>query len=808
MVAGSQDHQNLNSPTSTPSGPHGPSIEPLTTQKRKSSEDDNELDEASSAKDFKKSRGILQEDQDFPEASQLDALTVPAVSSDLTTKVLSEDDGLEKAVGDLLDSIDMTQTCLSELQVGISRYINPHLPTFSAILKHRFTDFLVHEVDASDQIVHLKDIGNPSKKPSLETAPKPVKVEAETDVAWPPTADERLIEILAKEKLEELQSFVLHGPPGGRKTSCPKRLPNPTSDLTTSIPECKDSCIQNAHSTEKLKDGKPSNNQNLVTSVISDPIDSKEQRKVFHQTIREVFQGKLITEHKQLEGDASAIEISWARPGKSHERKPRPVEVNPPYIHFTLQKTNRETQDALAIISRQLHCHVSRDLAIAGTKDKRSVSCQRVSLKRGKRTIEDVWARLNNISRTPKAGHQISFTERGDKGIRVGDFTYEKTPLKLGDLRGNRFTVVLRDVIPAKPQILKEAVMTLSTHGFLNYFGMQRFGTTAVGTHIVGLSLLRGDWDLAIDLIMRKKLGESQDAELARSLWSESNDAKAALNLMPRRCVAERSILQFFSKQLGQTDKCGALASIPKNLKMMYIHAYQSYVWNTVLSRRVELFGCDKPVIGDLVQLNKDETPDIIGQEQPLESLGEDSEILTKPNKVDSVKVLKTLEDVQSYTIYDVVLPLAGYNIIYPGNEIGELYLKMIRRDGLDPDRLYRSQAEYSMAGAYRKILHLPKDVNCQLYEYEDPELPLSQADEDILLGLESPSLNEWVDDSNDHENKNLALKVEFTLGSSAYATMALREILKSDTGKEAQSRMTQRMRERMSNSCHPATTV
>jgi hypothetical protein len=37
-------------------------------------------------------------------------------------------------------------------------------------------------------------------------------------------------------------------------------------------------------------------------------------------------------------------------------------------------------------------------------------------------------------------------------------------------------------------------------------------------------------------------------------------------------------------------------------------------------------------------------------------------------------------------------------------------------------------------------------------------------------------------------------------LGSSAYATMALREILKSDTGKEAQSRMTQRMRERMSH--------
>jgi len=504
----------------------------------------------------------------------------------------------------------------------------------------------------------------------------------------------------------------------------------------------------------------------------------------------------LITEHKELDGETSAIEISWNRPGKNSERRPKQVDTNPPYIHFTLQKTNRETQDALSIISYNLRCNVSKDLAISGTKDKRSVSCQRVSLKRGKRTVEDVWASLNNIRRNQRSDKEITFTQRGDKGIRVGDFTYETAPLKLGELNGNRFTVVLRDVNPTEPEVLKDAVKTLSTHGFLNYFGMQRFGTTSVGTHIVGLSLLQANWELAIDLIMRKKLGESQDSELARSLWEEKKDAKAALNLMPRRCVAERCILQFFSKQAGKTDKCGALASIPKNLKMMYIHAYQSYIWNTILSRRVELYGCDKPVIGDLVQLDQGTAPVPIEDEEVFDTIV-DSETKNKPNNLPSVKVLKTLEDCQAFTIYDVVLPLVGYNIIYPANELGDQYLKIIRQDGLDPDKLYRSQAEYSMGGTYRKILHLPRDVQSQVYEYEDPDLPLSQADEDNLLGFELPSLREWTDESRE-QKKNLALKVEFTLGSSAYATMALREILKSDTGKEAQSRMTQRMRERM----------
>lgn len=157
-----------------------------------------------------------------------------------------------------------------------------------------------------------------------------------------------------------------------------------------------------------------------------------------------------------------------------------------PYIHFTMQKTNRDTQDALSYLSRLLHVPV-KDLSVSGTKDKRGVTVQRVSFKRNGKTIQDVWKTLNRV--TGRLTAYQANAERGERGIRIGDLTYRKGFLELGMLKGNEFVITLRYVTitflrSGRPierlhsnvrvdstETMERALNSLKQNGFINYYG-------------------------------------------------------------------------------------------------------------------------------------------------------------------------------------------------------------------------------------------------------------------------------------------------------------------------------------------------
>jgi len=92
---------------------------------------------------------------------------------------------------------------------------------------------------------------------------------------------------------------------------------------------------------------------------------------------------------------------------------------------------------------------------------------------------------------------------------------------------------------------------------------MQRFGTASIPTHSIGLALLQSDWHRAISLILRTRPGEHPDVAAARRAWLEDEDLDRALELMPRRVIAERCILESYKKQGGETRNAyGALSTV------------------------------------------------------------------------------------------------------------------------------------------------------------------------------------------------------------------------------------------------------
>ncbi|KAH7107274.1 tRNA pseudouridine synthase D [Auriculariales sp. MPI-PUGE-AT-0066] len=714
---------------------------------------------------------------------------------------------------------------VQEQDVGITEYVCKDVPALDGIIKQRFTDFLVFEVDRTGTVIHLQDIQKPVdiKQPEPEVTPteSPNEGVASSDLTadgiWHSEFDEILGPFLSDTTRASLKKLYEEGiePPFVADGGWGQRMAlkdHPVAS-TPEAAEVKETTVDAGPAQGRGRRGERGGRgrgrgngrdggriggplkREDTRVVTSDVIDSKEQRTALHGAIRATFHNKLETETS--DGNKIAIRWSHSKQKGAPRGKTKNGQKLPPFIHFTMHKTNRDTHDAISHLSRMLK-QPAKDFGVAGTKDKRGVTTQRVSVRTLGRSLSTFWRMINNIpSRRTEAQ---AMSSRAERGVRVGDIVYASEALDLGMLSGNAFVITLRNVKAESSDAIDKAMNSILNRGFVNYYGMQRFGTAAVPTHAIGLALLKSDWHRAIALVLRPRSGEHEDIEAGRKAWLEDGDLNRALELLPRRVVAERCILESFKRNGGDTrNAMGALATIPRNLRMMYTHAYQSYVWNTVVSERIRRFGAEKPVVGDLVydlaieatgeaglldvadELEMEN--DAVEEENaPTAAEGSASSPGKKPWVAPSVKVLAA-SDTDKYSIFDVIMPLPGKDMIYPGGVLGELYQTILQADGLGEEQLHRVNKEYSLLGSYRKILQLPRNISWTQLRYTDPDAALVQADEDILIGLDPPKIEE--------DGKFQALQIRLELSTASYATMALREVTKTDTSSHHQSELT-----------------
>lgn len=641
-----------------------------------------------------------------------------------------------------ISSIAADVTDITEQDVGIALFLSSDLPGFKGQIKQRYTDFMVNEIDKNGDVVHLTDKG--FKMPKKKELSKE-EIKAKKD-----------------EEISKRQNFVV-------ESQLRKQLVN----------------IFGEDDVAKIED--VYRHATKMESVKS--FADKSVRTEIHQLLRKAFNNEL----ESVTTDQNTFKIA-RNSRNSRVSKEELIEQtkdengvenwgygpSKDFLYFTLYKENKDTMDAVNVICKLLRVP-TKLIRFAGTKDRRGVTCQRMCV--SKLRVD----RINALNKTLK-------------GMVVGNFKYEDSILSLGDLGGNEFIIVIRDVTfdPDANLTLEETLQkgceSLTKNGFINYFGMQRFGTFSISTHTVGKELLSGNWEGAVELILSDQDNVLPKSKEARQIWKETKDASLALKKMPRQCIAENAILFFLSNQRKEengnystTAYYSAIMKIPRNLRTMYVHAYQSYVWNSIASKRISLFGL-KLVPGDLVIDTKNDTRIIMNEDDYEVDFNED----IRESEFIRAKVL-TQEDIDSgeYSIDDVVLPTPGFDVLYPNNEeLKQSYIDLMKKDNMDPFDMRRKVRDFSMAGSYRHLLQKPKELEYKIIHYNEPTQQLVNTDLEILNNTKAMESGQKYMKTKlkrynpDKGGEKTAVILKFQLGVSAYATMALRELMKLETSR------------------------
>lgn len=246
------------------------------------------------------------------------------------------------------------------------------------------------------------------------------------------------------------------------------------------------------------------------------------------------------------------------------------------YAIFLLKKRNWETMAAVKEIAKRAGINY-REIGFAGTKDRHAVTYQYISVPAEARERVE----------------QVSIRDIELRFVSYGRF------IKLGHLLGNRFRIIVRDVSEDALDRTKEIVWELREKGgFPNYFGYQRFGERRVVNHLIGKLLLQGDFEEAARLFLGAYDGSMEGDEARKNFW-ETGDVERALEEFPGFLRYERTL---FHRYKDTWSWKRAFLSLPLPIMRIFIHAYQSYLFNIYLSRRIEEgLPLNEPLVGDIV---------------------------------------------------------------------------------------------------------------------------------------------------------------------------------------------------------------
>ena len=222
---------------------------------------------------------------------------------------------------------------------------------------------------------------------------------------------------------------------------------------------------------------------------------------------------------------------------------------------YTLEKSGITTLDALAAVARAFDLP-RKVVRHAGLKDRHAVTTQHLWIEGGPaKSIEEKGLALRFLKKA--GGPPVS--------------------------RGNRFRIVLRDLDPVEAPRLAGAADSVAADGVPNYFDSQRFGSSRHGEGFVGKKVLLRNWEEALKLALAKPSRFDTESRQKRMQSFKRHWGQWEMCLERSGTRTEAHIFGYLMRRRG--DFSGALKLIERPMLAMYMHAYQSWLWNEAVSR-------------------------------------------------------------------------------------------------------------------------------------------------------------------------------------------------------------------------------
>ncbi len=264
-----------------------------------------------------------------------------------------------------------------------------------------------------------------------------------------------------------------------------------------------------------------------------------------------------------------------------------------PNTWMWIEKKGRTTLEVVLDIARDLHLSRKR-MGFAGMKDKKAVTRQ--------------WLSISNFE-----GKDLDPLKDKYNRVKFIKITQNRKKLRLGQLIGNKFRILIRNIEEPDEGAIEawNVLQQLEKQGTPNYYGWQRFGKPRSNTHLVGKALAKNSLEKTVGAYIGNPYPEEPEhIKNARTAYDKGKLEKA-LELMPTGMRYERMMLRELIKEqkkkeyLDEDSYMRALHSLPKPLSRMFIHAYQSFLFNKAVSERSKL-GINKYLEGDIVIDNEE----------------------------------------------------------------------------------------------------------------------------------------------------------------------------------------------------------